>query len=235
MLKKSVGIILAAGSGKRMKRNTPKQFLDINGRPMLYYSLKAFEESPVDSVVLVLAKEYMDECKKNVIDKYHFKKVKYIVEGGAERYDSSYMGLLACRDDKYDIVLIHDSGRPMVTVDVITQAINAASSHKACVIAVPTKDTIKIADDKGYCDITPDRKKIWSVQTPQAFDFKICMSAYEKLMQDDESKLGITDDAMVVERMLGVKVKLCMGDYRNIKVTTPEDLDIASVFLNEIL
>lgn len=214
-----------------MHENVPKQYLMINGKPMIWYSLHAFELSPVEAVVLVVPQGEIEYCRNEIIEKYGFKKVAAIVEGGAERYDSVYEGLKALDGKGYEIVAIHDGARPMVTVEIITEALNGARACEACVIAVPVKDTIKVGDPDGYAAETLPRELLWNIQTPQAFRFALCKEAYDRMMEKPENRLGITDDAMAVERFSSREVKLCMGDYRNIKITTPEDLLVAETYL----
>lgn len=225
-MKKNVAIVLAAGQGKRMKSNVQKQFLLIKEKPVLYYTLKAFEESPlISEIVLVTGKEEMEYCRKEIVEKYGFQKVNKITAGGKERYHSVYEGLRVI--EKADYVLIHDGARPFVDEKIIERACAAVQEYKACVVGMPVKDTIKIADEAGFAAQTPDRRRVWQVQTPQVFEFALIKMAYEKLMEEEPE--GITDDAMVVETMTRYQVKLVEGSYRNIKITTPEDLDIAAV------
>jgi len=233
MIGKSVGVVLAGGHGKRMHREVAKQYLPVNGKPMIWYSLDAFERSPVESVVLVVPPGDIEYCRKEIVEAGGFKKVGKIVEGGEHRYDSVYAALVACKNENYDLILVHDGARPVVTVEIITEALNAAQAYGGCVIAVPVKDTIKVSDEKGYAVQTIPREMLWCMQTPQAFRFDILKSSYDKMMEDPANSEGITDDAMVVERFSSCRVKLNMGDYRNIKVTTPEDLVIASAYLRE--
>ena len=153
--------------------------------------------------------------------------MREITEGGAERYDSVYSGLQRVRHDGY--VLIHDGARPFVTEAVIQRIYDAVCNYPACVVGMPVKDTIKIVDKEKYTKETPNRSFVWQIQTPQAFDILLIRDAYEKFMQSEQK--NITDDAMVVESVLGMKSKLVEGSYENIKITTPEDLEIAEVFL----
>lgn len=231
MIGKSVAIVLAGGRGKRMHGSVPKQYLPICGKPMIWYSLQAFEESPVDAIVFVVPQGEADYCRREIAEAYGFRKIKAVVEGGEERYDSVYAGLNACEPGAYDLVLIHDGARPMVTPDLITEALHAAHAYGACVIAVPVKDTIKVGNEEAYAVKTLPREMLWTVQTPQAFKFDLCKTAYDRMMEKPENRLGITDDAMAVERFSSREVKLCMGDYRNIKITTPEDLLVAETYL----
>ena len=221
-------IVLAAGNGRRMNSKTKKQYIMIKGKPVLWYSLFAFEQSKTDEVILVTSKDDIEYCQNEIVDKYNLKKVKKIVEGGAERYNSVYNGL---KEATGDIVLIHDGARPMDNRKIIEECIAGAESYKACVAAVRVKDTIKISTKDNIIDGTPDRNTLWSIQTPQAFSTSLVKEAYEKMMQDQEK--NITDDAMVVEEYSNFKVKIVEGDYKNIKITTPEDIYIAEMFLKQ--
>ena len=161
---KYTAIVLAAGSGKRMNSKVHKQYLIIQDRPVLYYSLKAFEDSAVDEIVLVVGKGEEKFCRKEIVDKYGISKVKAIVEGGKERYHSVFEGLKQTSDADY--VLIHDGARPFVNQDIIRRCMQEVQKYQACVVGMPVKDTIKIADEEGYAKQTPDRKNVWMIQTP---------------------------------------------------------------------
>lgn len=224
---KYAAIVLAAGSGKRMNSKVHKQYLIIQDRPVLYYSLKAFEDSAVDEIVLVVGKGEEKFCRKEIVDKYGISKVKAIVEGGKERYHSVFEGLKQTSDADY--VLIHDGARPFVNQDIIRRCLQEVQKYQACVVGMPVKDTIKIADEEGYAKQTPDRKNVWMIQTPQTFSYALIYEAYEEMLKTEDT--AITDDAMVLERIKGKKSKLIEGSYRNIKITTPEDLLIANVYL----
>lgn len=242
MDKKTVAIVLAAGQGKRMGTKTAKQFLELNGKPVLYYSLAAFEKSNVDYVVLVTSEHEMQYCKEEIVKKYGLNKVIAYAVGGKERYHSVYHGIQMVKtlSDQMrvgiDIVLVHDGARPFVTSEMIAELVKETKKYEACVSATPVKDTIKIADEDGFCKTTPKRSLVWAVQTPQVFTFDVAARAYDKLIEKEsellEEGMQITDDAMVVETMLGKKVRLVEGDYKNIKLTTPEDLKIAMAFLD---
>lgn len=231
---KTTAIVLAGGRGKRMNSAVPKQFLMIKDKPVLYYSLKAFEDSFIDSVILVAAEDDMEYCKKEIVDKYGFHKVAKIVVGGKERYHSVLNGIKAIGECDY--IFIHDGARPFVTQDMLTRLLETVKQSHACVAGMPVKDTIKIANEDGYIETTPKRELVWMIQTPQVFEFELIKKAYLILEKDEYSLLqkgiSITDDAMVVEMLLGEKVKLVEGSYQNIKITTPEDLAIAEGFLD---
>lgn len=233
---KTAAIVLAAGQGKRMQSDVAKQFLLLCGEPVLYHSLKTFETSSVDGIVLVTGADEISYCQNEIVRKYGFSKVISIVPGGKERYHSVFEGLKALGGffgEEDGIVLIHDGARPLLTHEIIENTIADCSLTGACVAAVPVKDTIKTADPAGFAAATLDRSILWQVQTPQTFRYSLVMSAYEKLFSDEKYQKGITDDAMVVENMCGGKVKLTMGSYENIKVTTPEDMIVAECFLQK--
>lgn len=221
-------IILAAGQGKRMQTDTPKQYLNILGKPMLYYSLLAFEQSEVDEVVLVVGSGEEEYCKREIVDKYGFVKVAAIVEGGAERYLSVIEGLNVLTDTSF--VLIHDGARPLITTELITAIVSEVKQSKACILAVPSKDTVKIVNSDKQVENTPDRNMVYNVQTPQAFSYDLIKKAYDEIQI--RTDVVVTDDAMVVETCTQFPIKVVESSYQNIKVTTPEDIQIAEVFLN---
>ncbi len=228
-------IVLAGGKGSRMNSDIQKQYLPLCGKPVLYYALQAFQRSSVDEIILVVGngriKNMSEEeyCKKELIDHYHFNKAKQVVIGGSERYNSVINGLKAIQN-KTDYVLIHDGARPCITVELIERCIQDVVDYNACVAAVPVKDTIKMVDSKGYAASTPDRNTLWQIQTPQCFEYNLIQKAYDDMIIDTQ-KSNITDDAMVVERYSGNKVKMTYSSYKNMKITTPEDLQIAEAFL----
>ena len=232
--KKYTAIILSAGTGSRMKSNMPKQYMELLGQPVIYYSIKAFEDSPVDEIVIVCSADYIEYFRHSIIEKYGFKKVKAIVQGGKERYNSVYEGLKAANGTDY--VLIHDGARPLVDNEIIVRSMHTVEKEKACVAGMPVKDTIKVSDELGYSANTPDRKSLWQIQTPQCFEYDLLAQSYDKLFSDmsyGKSVPAITDDAMIVEYGSDTKVKLIEGSYENIKVTTPEDMGIAALFLKK--
>lgn len=229
---KCAAIVLAAGKGSRMKSDVAKQYLLLKRRPMLYYSLAVFQNSPIiDEILLVTGEGETDYCQEEIVNRYNFTKVGKIITGGRERYHSVHRGLEALSACRY--VFIHDGARPFVDSSIIERAYEAVKKHQACVVGMPVKDTIKIADEEQFAAGTPDRNTLWQIQTPQVFDYQLIREAYDCLMSQNNQN-GITDDAMVVERTLGRKVKLVQGSYRNIKVTTPEDLIIAESFCQNL-
>lgn len=207
-------IITAGGYGKRMGQ--PKQFLTLLGKPMIEWTIDVFKRSKsIGQIILVVAPENMEQAKSFGVT---------IAEGGAERTDSVRNGLKLVSKDT-DIVLIHDGARPLITGQIIEASIAEARNSGAAVVGVPVKDTIKEAtSNEKRVTRTLDRKTLWQAQTPQAFKRDIIMKAYEN------AKDNATDDSKLVED-LGIPVKMVMGSYENIKVTTPEDLVIAEAIL----
>lgn len=233
-MEKFTAIVLSAGVGSRMKSDIPKQYMDLNGKPVIYYSLKAFEEAGFSSIILVCGKDDVAYCKEEIVEKYQLKNVTAIVPGGKERYHSVYEGLKMAKGTDY--VFIHDGARPMLSQEVIARLKEAVRKEGAAVAGMPVKDTIKIVDEEAYVTDTPERKYVWQVQTPQCFAFPIIYEAYVSVIQDEEEGWTvpqITDDAMVLEYATDHEVKMVEADYRNIKVTTPEDLDICKLFLTK--
>ena len=229
---KSAAVILAGGTGKRMGGDVPKQYLELCGHPLLYYAIDCFEKSSVSEIVLVVTPGDEEKVKKDIVRKYGFAKVRGIVAGGKERYNSSFNGIRAVSDA--GIVLIHDAARALITVDVIERTIEDAREYGACVAAVPSKDTIKLSDADGFVESTIDRSRAWIIQTPQTFKMTLIKASYEQAEKEAAEK-GLsgffTDDAMVAERYSGQKVRITMGSYENIKVTTPDDLRVAEEIL----
>ena len=224
---KVTAIVLAAGRGSRMESAVQKQYLMLGNSPVIYYSLKCFHDSEVDDIVLVVGQDEIAYCEKEIVKAYNFSKVSKIIAGGSERYESVYNAIMALEETEY--VLIHDGARPFVTKEMITQSIQGVKNHGACTVAVPVKDTIKEESNNGFGEKTLDRKKLWNVQTPQSFQVELLRKAYLQMMSSGDT--DITDDTMIVERYMGHSVKVLMGDYQNIKITTPEDMKIAEIFL----
>ncbi len=234
--KKCTAIVLAAGRGKRMGTDRAKQYLLLANKPVLCHSLQTFEDSFMDEVILVVPEEDIDFCRKEIVSKYGFKKVTQIIAGGKERYHSVACGLRAIKD--CDAVFIHDGARPLVDIDTLNRLFDAVSLHQTAIAAMPVKDTVKIADADGFTVQTPDRRFVWQMQTPQTFAFRPILDAYEKLLASEEETIAkgihITDDAMVMETFGSLPVKLVEASYRNLKITTPEDLKIAEALLKNI-
>ena len=222
-------IIAAAGMSNRMGSKMNKQFIAIDGKPILAHTIEKFEKSRfVDEIILVLKEEEIEYCRKEIVKKYKFNKVANIIRGGKERQDSVYNGILAL-DERTSIVLIHDGARPFVKNNNIEDGIKGVIKDGACVIGVPVKDTIKVIGEDGTIDNTPRRSMLWAAQTPQCFFKDLLIRGYEKAIED---KFLGTDDSSIVER-LGYEVKMIMGSYENIKITTPEDLILAESLFKE--
>lgn len=237
---KNTAIVLAAGQGKRMNSKVAKQYLLLRDKPILYYSLRIFQDSPIiEHIVLVVGAGEVEYVRREIVEKYGFTKVHSIVEGGRERYVSVYHGLSAAAKQwsaDWEYCFIHDGARPFVSEAILKRALEAVKQENACVVGMPVKDTIKIADEEAFAQTTPKRSLVWMVQTPQVFAADLIYKAYTRLMEQEEQLLAqgyqITDDAGVVELLTCQKVKLVEGSYENIKITTPEDLKIAETFLN---
>lgn len=227
---KCAAIVLAAGSGRRMKSNVKKQYIQINQRPLLYYSLKAFEAFGIEEIILVTSEAEIEYCRKEIVERYGFTHVSSIVAGGKERYNSVYEGLKVVK--KCDYVFIHDGARPCISQEILSNCLDGVRKYDACVAAVPVKDTIKIVDENQFAQMTPERSKVWVVQTPQVFQYSLVKNAYNAMLASSH-ELTITDDAMVVENFTDRKVKLVMGSYYNVKVTTPDDLLLVKDYLSE--
>ena len=217
-------IVLAAGRGTRMGTKIQKQYLDLCGKPVLYYSLHAFQESPlIDEILLVTGEQEIEYCRKEIVEKYQLTKVRKYLRG---LYHPHCASVRCCLNVLF---FIRDGARPFVDEEMIERVYEQVQKEKACVVGMPVKDTIKIADEKEYVQATPDRSTVWMIQTPQVFSYDIVKGAYEMLMR--EQQISVTDDAMVVEQMLNHPIRLVYGSYENIKITTPEDLEMAEVFL----
>lgn len=221
-------LIPAAGVGKRMGAGSNKQYLLLDGMPILARTVQTFQEAPfIDAIYLVSPEAEIPFCRGEVVERYGFTKVRAIVPGGAERQHSVLNGLQAIEGiEPDDLVLIHDGVRPFVTAEMLMNAAGAASEAGAAIVAVPVKDTVKVVQD-GVITGTPARDQLWLAQTPQAFRFDLISSAHA-----DAAAHGFlgTDDASLVERQ-GGEVRVVTGDYRNIKITTPEDMVLAEAFL----
>jgi 2-C-methyl-D-erythritol 4-phosphate cytidylyltransferase len=240
--KHCTAIVLAAGSGKRMHSDVAKQFMTVAGKPLVWYSLQAVEQSKIiDDCILVTGAADIEFVRKEIVNRYGFSKVAAIVSGGNERYESVGNALSYLAESHMQVpdgdgyVFIHDGARPFLTEEILENTYRAVREHHACVASMPSKDTVKISDEQGFAASTPDRRLVYSIQTPQVFDTSLAVEAYAKLKEQipelSEKGITVTDDAMVVELFTDVKVKLAEGSYRNMKVTTPEDIAIAEALL----
>lgn len=244
MKKKCTAILLAAGAGRRMESNVAKQYMLLRDKPVIWYGLQAFACSPIiDDIVLVVGKGEIPYAEKELVEKYGFSKVCRIIEGGAERYLSVQNALQLLREDaafaenSEGYIFIHDGARPLVTQKIIEDTFQAVQKWDACCAAVSVKDTIKLADEEGFTLQTLKRSSLFAVQTPQVFAAPLILEAYAKLREQEtamtEKVITPTDDAMVVEQLINRKVKLVETTYENLKITTPEDLELAERILQK--
>ena len=224
---KTVAIIPAAGSGIRMESKRAKQFLSLDGKPILALTLEPFQESTVDAIILVVPLDDLEYCKKEIVERFGFTKVKKIVPGGKWRQDSVRFGLEAT-EGKYDLVLIHDGVRPLIKKRLIERVIKEAITNRAVITALPAKETVKEVNELRDVVKTYDRERVWMVQTPQAFRYQDILNAHHKALKEGWEEA--TDDALLVEKS-GITVKVVEGSEKNIKVTTPDDLELARFLL----
>jgi len=220
-------VVPAGGLGTRMGGTVPKQFLNLNGKPILYYTLKALQESGLISelILVVPKKEYGNACdqwlgKPEIVTK--------VVVGGAKRQDSVYNGFCEVSREP-EIVLVHDGVRPFLSHKMIRETINAAREYGAAITAIPVHDTIKRVDASGLVSQTVERENLWRVQTPQAFQYKILNEAFKKA--NSENFYG-TDEGTLIEH-LGAPVKVIEGSEKNIKITQPEDLELSETYISK--
>jgi 2-C-methyl-D-erythritol 4-phosphate cytidylyltransferase len=224
---KNIALIPAAGCGARMGSTIKKPYLQLNNRPVLYHSLAAFDRAPsIDRIIIAVTPGEEACCETDVVRKFAFKKKITVIAGGEVRQESVHC-LLEQVPENTALVLIHDGARPLITVELIERALKETDQWQATVAAVPVKDTIQATDDAGFVRETLPREQLWSIQTPQTFALQLIREAHAKALRD--GFIG-TDEGSLVERM-GKPVRIIMGAYDNIKVTTPEDLIIAEALL----
>lgn len=214
-------IVLAAGRGSRMKSNVPKQFMEACGKPVVAYSLLAFEKSDVDEIILVTGENETDICKK-ITEKYHISKCTHIVPGADVRALSVYNGIMAAGGD---YVLIHDGARPLVSQQIIRDTIDTVKKYRASVPVIPVKDTIRQISEDGTLKDAFDRSTLFGMQTPQAFVRDDIIKAYDNLRQENTDFGMITDDVMIMEKGMGLHAHPVQGDELNRKITTPQDME----------
>lgn len=225
---KTVAIIPAAGTGVRMENDRPKQFLDLEGRPLLAVTLEKFQEcSAIDSIILVAPPSDVKYCQGEIAERYHLTKVEKVVAGGERRQDSVRLGIEATGGD-FDLVLIHDGVRPLITQDLIERVVRAAQGHRAVITGLPAKETVKETDENALVVRTYDRQKVWLIQTPQVFRYEDILMAHRRAVEEGSEE--VPDDALLVEKV-GIPVKVVEGSEGNIKVTTPQDLELVKFLL----
>lgn len=222
-------VIVAAGTGSRMKKDINKQFIKLKNKEIVAHTIEKFYNSEnIDDIVVVIREDEEEYFNKNIKEKYGFTNIK-VAHGGNERQDSVFNGIKMLKKE-CEVVLIHDGARPFVTDDIIKRSINKANEYNAVVVGVKVKDTIKVVSDNGNIVDTPNRSYLWAVQTPQVFKYDIITKAYEDAYNNNYYG---TDDAMLVER-IGYNVKMIEGSYNNIKITTQEDLEFGEQILKNI-
>ena len=228
---RTAAVITAAGAGIRMGGDQPKQFMELGGRPLLAVTVERFELSPdIDGIVLVVPPDKVDYCRGEIVERYDLAKVKKVVAGGKRRQDSVRLGLEAT-EGHFPLVLIHDGVRPLVPPDLISRIVRAANQYRAVIPALAARETIKEADEAGLVVKTHDRRTLWLVQTPQAFRYEDILEAHRLALEQNWEE--ITDDALLMERT-GVPVKIIEGSEENIKITTPQDLELARFLLGKM-
>lgn len=241
--KRCTAVVLAAGSGSRMKSSTAKQFMPLKGKPLIWYALQAIQQSEViDDCILVTGAEDISYVFHEIVERYGFDKVDKVTAGGTERFLSVAKAVFMIGQEDMAVpnrdgyVFIHDGARPFLTEKILQDTYEAVQKYHACVAAVPSKDTIKLADSEGFVASTPARNRLWNIQTPQVFDTQLIVKAYKELWEHQEEikakKITVTDDAGVVEFFTDVKVKLVEASYENMKITTPEDITVAESLLS---
>lgn len=220
-------LIPAAGLGRRMGGSVSKQYLSLNGRPILTHTLALFDAHPrVDHIYIIAPENRLDFCRQECIEPYGFNKVRDIIIGGAKRQDSVRHGVLGCGANTGDTLVIHDGVRPLFPALQLDAVLDEVDKTGACVVGVPVKDTIKRVQGDVIVE-TPLRAVLWAAHTPQAFRYELIRTAHVRAQQ--QGYRG-TDDASLLEWQ-GQQVAMIEGSYRNIKITTPEDLLIAEAFL----
>lgn len=220
-------IVLAAGRGLRLKLRTPKPLVKINSKALVVYCLDTLSSHPLIKDIIVAANPKNLKAIGRAIKQYRIKKVRHIVLGGRLRQDSVANALKAV-DKRADLVLIHDAVRPFISKEAVSAAVKTAAKYGAGIVGVPVKATIKKISGKLRVEKTLDRKNLWEIQTPQVFKKDLLLKAYKKFANHQ-----VTDDAMLLEKS-GVKVRLVLGSYFNIKVTTPEDLILAEAISRKV-
>jgi len=226
----TVAVIPAAGSGIRMGGERAKQFLELDGRPLLAVTLSPLQHcGKVDTVILVVPAGEVDYCREKIVRRFGLDKVRKVVAGGARRQDSVRLGVQAT-DGEYDLVLIHDGVRPLIESSLLEEVLEAARTYRAVITGLPARETVKEVDGTKRVLRTHDRKKVWLVQTPQVFRYEDIVLAHETALREGWEEA--TDDALLVER-LGIPVHVVKGSEDNIKITTPRDLEIAHILMKK--
>lgn len=231
----NTAIILAAGQGSRMGSGTRKQYMNLCGAPLFTYCARTFEQSSIiTDIILVIPEGDEEICTEALRESGIREKVRKIVHGGAERYNSVMNGLHAI-DWPCDYVFIHDGARPFIDESSLRRLYETVQRTGACVAGMPSKDTVKITNEEALAVQTPNRSNVWIVQTPQVFERALITDSYERMLRAlpelERKGIKITDDAMAVEQMSSRDISMVEASYRNIKITTPEDIYVAEAFI----
>lgn len=227
---KVAAIVPAAGKGRRLKSKIEKPYISLCGKPILAHTLlKLSKNRHITEIVVAVNKRRLNTFRRKIIDRFRIKKVK-VVNGGKKRSDSVFNALKNVSNG-IDYILIHDGTRPFITNNIIERSLDMARRFGASVVAIPVKSTLKCIQKSGRIQYTPDRRNFWEAQTPQVFRRDLIERSYRKV---GKKRIDITDDSMLVERF-GVKPKIVMGSYSNIKITTQEDLKLAKLFMDKLL
>ncbi len=221
---KTIAIVPAAGYGRRLGSKKRKAFVLLKGRPLVTYALKVLDDARAIDAIIIASERSSVRSFRALVKRFRFRKVIDVVVGGRTRSES-VRNCLALVDASFDIVLIHDGARPFIENSVIEESIRLAGRHGGCVVAVPESDTVKLVDRKLFVKKTLERRHIFRAQTPQAFRRDVIKKAYAAA-----DGMDATDDSGLAERS-GGRVKILEGSYRNIKITTSEDLKLAEVLL----
>lgn len=226
--KKNVGVILAAGQGKRFQSNLPKQFVLLNNKPIICYSLETFNNHPlIDEIILVVDEEYIPYTK-DLISSYNFKKISHVIPGGKERYESVNSALSVIT--KNENVLLHDSARPLVNEKQISDVINELNQYSAVTIAIPAIDTTAIVNDKQIITSIPKRSSIWNIQTPQGFHSSLLIESYQKALCDNTIS-SFTDECGLIQYYNNtIEIKIVLGNQTLKKITYPSDIHLLEIF-----
>jgi len=227
-IEKVAAVVPAAGAGLRMGGESAKQFLDLNGTPLLAITLRPFETcQAIQAVILVVPPDAIEYCRNEIVKKFKLKKIKDVLPGGKRRQDSVRLGLEAV-EEEYNLVLIHDGARPLIDETLINRIIQTAKENRAVITGMPAKETVKEVNHLTEVTKTYRREKIWLIQTPQVFRRSDIIEGHRRAYEENWEE--VTDDSLLLER-LGIPVKVIQGSEKNIKVTTPYDFKLAQILL----
>lgn len=230
-MSKNIAIILAAGEGKRLGYSIPKQFIKIFSKEILAYTIEKFEKSNIEEILIITNEKNIKKTEK-IVQKYQYKKIKKIIVGGKERYNSVYNAISEYSFENEDKIFIHDAARCLISVEKINELIRFSQNENAVVLGVKAIDTLRTLQKDEFYNKTLDRNIVYNIQTPQVFVFDKIKKAYDIFMKDDKNK-KVTDDAEILYKYLKIKAKFLEGEYKNIKITNKDDLIIVKAFIRE--